>query len=141
MSPGAQIGLGLILLGLTVGFHGALILGTLQPFRAFAQRLHARASVARQVALILTALLVLIVATLIEVGVWTAGLHLVGAISEPWTGFYFALVTYTTLGYGDVVLTEGYRLTGALCAVAGLLTIGLTTAFLIEVVRQLAERR
>lgn len=39
------------------------------------------------------------------------------------------------------MLTEGFRFTGALCADAGLLTIGMTTAFLIEVMRRLAERR
>lgn len=141
MVPTVQLVTGLVLLFVSVAFHGALILSVLAPFRSFARHLRARASLARQITLLLAALFFLILASLFEVGIWTVGLVSIGAIGEPWTGFYFALVTYTTLGYGDVVLSEAYRLTGALCAVAGTLTIGMTTAFLIEVVRQLADNR
>jgi hypothetical protein len=44
---------------------------------------------------------------------------------------YFALSTYTTLGYGDVILGREHRTFAAMAAVTGLLNIGLSTAFLV----------
>ena len=45
---------------------------------------------------------------------------------------YFAIVTFTTLGYGDITLSVDWRLLGSLCAVNGLIIVGLNTAFLVE---------
>ena len=41
------------------------------------------------------------------------------------------LVTYTTVGYGDVIVGPDYRLFAAMAAVTGLLNFGLSTAFLV----------
>ena len=50
--------------------------------------------------------------------------HTCGVSRDGVTGFwhavYFAIVTLTTLGYGDVVPPDGARLVAAFCAVAGL---------------------
>lgn len=53
------------------------------------------------------------------------------AIASLEDAIYFALVTSTTLGYGDITLGSRWRLFGAMAAVNGLLTFGLSTAFLI----------
>ena len=60
-----------------------------------------------------------------------------GAFGDPATAVYFSLVTYTTLGYGDIVLAENIRLYGALASVTGLLAFGLSTAFLVAVFAKL----
>ena len=49
---------------------------------------------------------------------------------EP--ALYYAIASFTTLGYGDIVLSEQWRILGALSAVNGLIVFGLNTAFLIE---------
>ena len=59
---------------------------------------------------------------------------------------YFALVSYTTLGYGDILLTPEWRILGGMAAANGLLNIGLLTAMLVEALRhvrlgQLQARR
>jgi len=46
---------------------------------------------------------------------------------------YFSTVTFTTLGFGDVTLSEEWRLTSALQAVSGILLFGWSTAFLVNV--------
>lgn len=51
------------------------------------------------------------------------------------TAFYFALVSYTTLGYGDGVPRDEWRLLGAMAAANGFINIGLLTTLLIEGLR------
>lgn len=50
---------------------------------------------------------------------------------EP--AIYFAIATFTTVGYGDIVLETGWRLLAGMTAAHGLLTFGLFTAFLVEI--------
>ena len=50
---------------------------------------------------------------------------------EP--ALYFSIASFTTVGYGDVVLEPGWRLLAGMTAAHGLLTFGLFTAFLVEV--------
>lgn len=52
------------------------------------------------------------------------------------TAIYFALVTYTTLGFGDVLLPVDWRLLSGMAAANGLLNLGLVTALLVEGLRQ-----
>ena len=52
---------------------------------------------------------------------------------------YFSLVTFTTLGYGDIVLGEGLRIFGAFASVTGLLAFGLSTAFLVALMTRMFE--
>lgn len=49
---------------------------------------------------------------------------------------YFALVAFTTLGFGDILLPVEWRLLGGLAAANGLLIFGLLTAMLVETLRQ-----
>lgn len=49
---------------------------------------------------------------------------------EP--ALYFAIASFTTVGYGDIVLEPGWRLLAGMTATHGLLTFGLFTAFLVE---------
>ncbi|KIN62690.1 Ion transport 2 protein [Sulfitobacter noctilucicola] len=50
---------------------------------------------------------------------------------EP--ALYFSIASFTTVGYGDVVLEPGWRLLAGMTATHGLLTFGIFTAFLVEV--------
>jgi len=65
------------------------------------------------------------------VWIWSSGFVLSGALPDWNTAVYFSLVTYTTLGYGDVILGPGLRIFAAFSAVTGLLGFGISTAFLV----------
>lgn len=69
--------------------------------------------------------------------VWAAVFYQVALFEQMETALYFAIVTYTTLGYGDVVLNPQWRLLGSVCAVNGLIIFGLNTAFLVEFISRL----
>ena len=48
---------------------------------------------------------------------------------------YFALVSFTTLGYGDVLLPHEWRLLGGMTAANGFLNFGILVASLTEALR------
>ncbi|MEL6681034.1 MAG: ion channel [Pseudomonadota bacterium] len=62
------------------------------------------------------------------------GLQIFATLEEA---VYFALVVFTTLGFGDILLPVEWRLLGGMAALNGLLNIGLMTAAMVETLRQL----
>lgn len=74
---------------------------------------------------------VLLASHTVHVYLWALSVLLVGALQGYEEPIYFALVTYTTLGYGDVTLGDPFRIFGAMGAVTGTVAFGLSTAFLV----------
>lgn len=86
-----------------------------------------------------TALFFIIAAHTIQVWIW-AVVWIWGGILPDWnSALYFSLVTYTTVGYGDIVLGEGLRIFATFASVAGLLAFGLSTAYLVALMTRLFE--
>jgi len=50
---------------------------------------------------------------------------------------YFSFVTFTTLGYGEITLSEGWRLLSGIEALNGILLVGWTTAMIFSVVQNI----
>lgn len=71
-----------------------------------------------------------------EVAAWGLYLWRQGLTSTFSEGCYFAGVTMTALGYGDVVLAPPWRLLSPLIAITGLLKFGCSTAFLFVVIQE-----
>jgi Ion channel len=84
---------------------------------------------------------VLLIAHVVEVFVWSAAYALLGAAPPGTNVVYFAFVNYTTLGYGDVVPVERWKLLGPLTAMNGILLFGWSTAVMFEVLREAMRRR
>lgn len=76
---------------------------------------------------------------IVTLGVWLwAGLfYQLGLFPTVEECVYFALVSFTTLGYGDLVLPVGWRLLGGMAAANGFLTFGLLIAMLVEALRHI----
>jgi hypothetical protein len=78
---------------------------------------------------------------LCEIAAW-AGLYAWNdAMPDLQTAMYFSAVTYTTTGYGDLVLPESWRLVGAIEALTGILMCGWSTGFFFAVVSRANEQR
>lgn len=67
---------------------------------------------------------------------WSLAYGLVDATPVGTDLLYFAFVNYTTLGYGDVVPVERWRLVGPMTAMNGVLLFGWSTAVIFEVLRK-----
>ena len=57
------------------------------------------------------------------------------------TALYFSLGSYTTIGYGDVVLAHRWRLLGAIEGISGVLLCGISTAFMFAVINGMFQVR
>lgn len=66
-----------------------------------------------------------------QIWVWSFTYWVIGALPDFQMALYFSTVTFSTLGYGDVILSEKWRILGALEGIAGFIHIGWSTAYLI----------
>ena len=71
---------------------------------------------------------------LAEAVVWALFFVLVGGLPDVESAAYFSLASYTTVGYGDVVLPEPWRLLGPIEATVGVLMLGWSTGILVTVI-------
>jgi len=81
--------------------------------------------------------LLMLLASLVEVLVWAFTYVALGAIQGFEKALYFSMVTFTTLGYGDVVPHERWRLLASFEAANGIILFGWTTAIVIAVVQRI----
>jgi hypothetical protein len=65
----------------------------------------------------------------VEISVWALFYWLQKCLPDIESSLYFAIVTYTTVGYGDLVLPQGWRLLAGIEALTGILMCGWTTGF------------
>jgi voltage-gated potassium channel Kch len=77
---------------------------------------------------------------LLESLLWALAYVGVGAIAGLEKALYFSIVTFTTLGYGDVVMDESWRLLAALEAANGIIIFGWTTALIFAFVQRVYSR-
>jgi hypothetical protein len=71
------------------------------------------------------------------VWLWAALFIAIGEFQSLEAALYFSIVTATTLGYGDLVLTDQWRLLSVMLAANGLFLFSLNTAFIFEAFRRL----
>jgi len=75
----------------------------------------------------------------LEIIVWAQAYRLILPANELATleeAVYFSFVTFTTLGYGDITLSEGYRLLSGIQALNGIILVGWSTAMIFSVVQR-----
>ncbi len=90
------------------------------------------------IAILIKTVLIFFALHTIEIMVWAGAyqvllpLHELGSLEEA---VYFSFVTFTTLGYGDITLSEGWRVLSGIEALNGILLVGWTTALIFSVVQ------
>ena len=83
---------------------------------------------------------ILFVTTVIEAAAWALTYLLLGAKSGFEAALYFSMVTYTTLGFGDIVLEGPWRLLSSFEAANGIIMFGWTTALIFAAIRHVSEK-
>jgi hypothetical protein len=75
-----------------------------------------------------------------EIMAWAFTYALWNAMPDLPSAMYFSAVTYTTTGYGDLVLPQSWRLVGAVEALTGILMCGWSTGFFFAIVSRMLDR-
>ena len=92
---------------------------------------------ARQLALIVAVTLGIFIVHGVEIWLYAFAYVLSGALPDLPTAVYFSAVSYSTIGFGDIVLGPEWRIFGAFEGVTGLILIGWSSAFLLSVTSRL----
>ncbi|MFY9640530.1 MAG: ion channel [Rhodomicrobium sp.] len=95
----------------------------------------------RDVAIVATVTQLALVAHVVEITIWAAVLGLCGEFNRFAGAFYHSAMNYTSLGYGDVVMSASWKLLGPLEAANGLLMFGVSTATIFALIQRLVQSR
>jgi hypothetical protein len=120
-------GLGSVLIVWTLALYEPWLEGRFRLFRSLVGLIHLVVS--------------LVILHLLEVVAWASFYFMQGLFPDLRTSIYFSLVTYTTVGYGDVVLPEAWKLLGGCEALAGILMTAWSTAILIPAVSRIHQEQ
>ncbi|MHC4991381.1 MAG: potassium channel family protein [Planctomycetota bacterium] len=131
------IAIGCLLLVLTTFVHAVAMVVTMRGLRRMKWERWARRSIWTREGTVAGLVLVMFAASLIESGMWATAYLLVGAIGGVEEALYFSMVTYTTLGYGDVTLEPPWRLLASFQAANGIIMFGWTTAIIMAAVQRI----
>ncbi len=78
---------------------------------------------------------------LVNIALWALLLCLCGEFAGFEAAYYHSAVNYSSLGYGDIVMSVRWRLLGPLEAIDGIVMFGISTALIFALMMRLIERR
>jgi hypothetical protein len=133
-----QIAIGLALIVVTTFVHAGGTLAALEILRMMHARRWGLSSRLGRVSLIAGLVVSMSIVSLFEASIWAGVYLMVGALSGFEPALYFSVVTFTTLGYGDITLHESWRLLGSFEAANGVIMFGWTTALIFAFVQRVA---
>ena len=91
--------------------------------------------------LLISAFSVIIFLHLTEIAIWAILYYARSLFQDLETSLYFSLTSYTTIGFGDVVLPRAWRMLGGIEGITGVLLCGLSTAFVFAIVNAMFQMR
>ncbi|HZN46264.1 MAG TPA: potassium channel family protein [Ramlibacter sp.] len=88
---------------------------------------------------LVVATLVMLAANVAQIVVWGVLFLWLGEFTQAYDAIYHSAVNFTSLGYGDIVMTRNRKLLGPLEAVNGVLMLGMTAAALMAIVQHMIK--
>ena len=83
----------------------------------------------------------LLLVHLVNIGLWALLLCLCGEFAGFEAAYYHSAVNYSSLGYGDIVMSTRWRLLGPLETIDGMVMFGISTAMIFALIMRLIEQR
>ena len=120
----------------------ALALVTIVHFVRRERRLgHTGVRFLKDVSIVAGITLLALAAHIVEIAMWAVVFGLCAEFPDFATAFYASAENYTTLGYGDLVMSATWRLLGPLEAADGMLMFGVSTAMIFAIIHRLIQIR
>jgi hypothetical protein len=86
---------------------------------------------------LIVAMLAMLAANFIQITLWGLLFLLLREFEELYEAIYHSAVNFSSLGYGDVVMSKNRKLLGPLEAINGVIMLGMTSAALVVILQQL----
>lgn len=137
---GINILLGTILIVITITIHTLLTRFILFVIHRRSDPTHKHINFTKEY-LIATTVLIIFAASMVESVVWAAAYLKVDAVQTFTDALYFSIVTFTTLGYGDITLNESWRLLASFQAAIGIIIFGWSTAIVVASVQNIYNKK
>jgi hypothetical protein len=125
----------------TIVIHGAAMVANLRFVLHERAQGHVGLGFWTDLRIVSTAVALALVAHMIEIAGWAMVLVLIGEFQEFGIAFYHSAVNYTTLGYGDIVMSSAWKMLGPLEATNGMLMFGVSTGMIFAVIQRLITMR
>ena len=122
--------LGTLVISATVIIHVFGFMAVTRAIGWIGDRIRLRGHRSRVVAMVTTVLGIFCILT-VEVWLWAGVCYGLAIVPDFETALYFSIVSFCTLGYGDVVPVHPWRILAALEGINGFLLIGWSTAYLV----------
>lgn len=132
-----QLIIGSLLIVTTLIVEVLFIQGGIYALRKWGRKFLTTRQTSHQIIALTLSTLWLLAALSVSIWIWAIAFWTIGAFSTLESALYFSMVSFTTLGFGDVTLPQAWRLLSGIVAANGLLLFGLNTAFLIEILDRL----
>ena len=91
--------------------------------------------------ILVSIMLILFFGHTLQIALWAELFVLSGEFSSFYNAFYHSIVNFSSLGYGDIVMSQKWRLLGSLEAVSGILMFGVSTAVFYAIIRRILRIR
>ena len=134
---------GLIVIGITVVIQGYGTMFWVSKYDKERSLLDEKKFKKQGTRLMISTAIFLISIHLVQAAIWALVYMLLPGITEFETfekSIYFSLVTFTTLGYGEITISSGNRILAGLEAINGITLIGWSTAFMFAIFQELMKK-
>ncbi len=137
----APLTAGLVVVICTIMIHALPLSATVAFVRRERKLGHAGTNFWVDMGIVALAISSALVAHLIEVALWAVLYRICGEFADFRTAYYRSAVNYTSLGYGDLIMSPSWKLLGPLEAANGMLLFGVSTAMIFAVIQRLVQAR
>jgi len=129
------------IVGLCLALHITVMVKLARWLMVRSRVLNKQARIANDTFLLMAVFALIIFLHMADSVIWALLYYVRTLFSDFETSLYFSLASYTTIGYGDVVLPRSWRLLGTIEGISGVLLCGLSTAFIFAIINALFRNR
>ena len=137
----APLIVGLPMILATIVIHGLAVLAVVHLVRHEHRVGRAGIRFWRDLLIVSGVILLALLAHLFEIVIWALIFEFCGEFPQLSVAIYHSAVNYTSLGYGDIVMSAAWRLLGPLETADGMLMFGVSTAMIFTVIERLTRIR
>lgn len=132
-----QLIIGAILIILTVIIHAVVLDYLMQMLERYAPGIFRKFPKLWKIPMLTLTVLGVFIAHIAQIWLWAIFYLAVNALPNFEEALYFSTSTFTTVGFGDIVLDKSWRLLSSFQSANGFILFGWSTAFIFEVMSKL----